>query len=198
MSAAASLALGNSKVRSQTVQDFTKSLAAQKASDTVFNPSANRVKRIAEIIEQYDSQGFHRTGTEVDRGSALWLVERIQQLGIEAVLEPFPLSRVDPVQAYIQIGQRRVEGIPVFDGTFTDANGIKGTLGSLGSEADIALVQITPHLNTPKVKDFQTSRHSGRYKAIVASTHGQRPGLAPINAKDFVSPFSPPSPTGRQ
>ncbi len=192
MSAAASLALGNSKVRSQTVQDFTKSLAAQKASDTVFNPSANRVKRIAEIIEQYDSQGFHRAGTEVDRDSALWLVERIQQLGIEAVLKPFPLSRVDPVQAYIQIGQRRVEGIPVFDGTFTDAKGIQGTLGSLGSEADIALTQITPQLNTPKDKEFQTSRHSGRYKAIVASTHGQRPGLAPINAKDFVSPFGPP------
>lgn len=172
--------------------NFRDLLAIEKASDTTLNPSTDRAKRIEEIIAQYDSQGFHRTGTEVDRISALWLVGRIQQLGLEPVLETFPLSRVDPVQAYIEIGDRRIEGVPAFDGTFTDASGIRGKLGLFGTEADIAIAEVSPDASTAMYKEFQASRLSGRYKAIVAITRGDRPGLAAINAPNFISPFGPP------
>lgn len=117
---------------------------------------------------------------------------RIQQLGLEAVLERFPLSRVDPVQAYVQIGQRRVEGVPVFDGTFTDATGIRGRLGLLGTEADIAVTEVSPVSNTAKTEEFQNARRSGRYKAIIALTRGGQPGLALVNAIEFTSPFGSP------
>lgn len=192
MSAAASLALGNSKVRSETVLDFTESLNAQQSVAQGLDPSSDRAKRIAEIIDQYDSQGFHRTGTDVDKVSASWLGERIHQLGIEAVLEKFPVSRVDPVHAYVQIGKRRIKGIPCFDGTFTDADGIKGRLGLLGNDANIALTQISPASNTPKDKEFEASRRSGHYKGIIAITQGGHPGLAPINAPGFTSPYGSP------
>jgi hypothetical protein len=192
-SVAASLLVGNSKVIAQTESNFLDWLAGKKTPSTALNQSSNRTKYIAEIIEEYDSQGFHRTGTVVDRVSALWLVGRIQQLGLEAVLEKFPLSRVDPVQAYIQIGERRVEGVPMFDGTFTDVSGVQGKLGFLGTEADIGLKQISPlSTDTAKDEEFQAARISGRYKAIIAITKGGQPGLTLVNAPNFTSPFGVP------
>lgn len=148
-------------------------------------------KYIAKIIQQYDSQGFHRTATKVDQLSAFWLVQHIKKLGIEAQLQPFSLSRIDPVQAYIQIGQRRLEGLPLFDATFTDANGIQGKLGLAGSDGNLLVMPITPQANTPKYQELQTCRRSGKYQGIIAITHSIFPGLAPLNALEFTSPFGP-------
>lgn len=158
----------------------------------IFNSLTSRVQYITEIIKQYDSQGFHRTGTKVDQLSAFWLVQHIQQLGIEAKLEPFSLSRIDPVLTYIQIGQRRLEGLPLFDSTFTDADGIQGKLGLAGSDGNLLVMPITPQANTPKYQQLQACRGSGGYQGIIAITHSTPPGLAPLNALDFTSPFGPP------
>jgi hypothetical protein len=191
-SAVASLVAGNSKVTAQTVLDFLNVLAADQVSSTALNQSTNRSRRIAKIIQEYDSQGFHRTGTEVDRVCASWLVGHIQQLGLEAIVEKFPISRVDPVQAYVQIGQRRVEGVPAFDGRFTDASGVKGKLGLCGTEADIAVTHVSPNASPAMYKEFQSCRRAGRYKGIIAITRGKRPGLSLLNAPNFTSAFGPP------
>ena len=53
-------------------------------------------QRLADVIAAYDAQGNHRTGTPVDNASAEWLSRLVQQMGVEAELESFPLSRVDP------------------------------------------------------------------------------------------------------
>lgn len=143
---------------------------------------------IATIIQQYDRQGFHRTATEVDQISAFWLVECIQKLGIKAYLQPFFLSRIDPIQAYIQIGQRRWEGLPLFDSTFTTADGISGKLGLAGSDAALIVLPITPQANTAKYQELQACRRNGKYQGIIAIT----PGLAPLNAVNFSSPFGLP------
>jgi hypothetical protein len=162
------------------------------AQSKVFNLSTICKKRIAEIIQQYDIQGFHRTGTDVSRVSAFWLAQRIQQYGVEAILEPFPLSRIVPIQAYLQIGQHRVAGLPLFDGTFTNSDGIQGKLGLVGTDADIVVMQVTPQANTPQYQEFLECRRSGRYKGIIAIASGSYPGLTPLNAWDFTAPFGPP------
>jgi hypothetical protein len=41
-------------------------------------------QRVAAVIQAYDGQGNHRTGTEVDRVSAEWLANQVRQLGVEA------------------------------------------------------------------------------------------------------------------
>jgi hypothetical protein len=38
--------------------------------------------RIAKIIKEYDNQGFHRTGTEVDLKNAYWLLNEIKKIGL--------------------------------------------------------------------------------------------------------------------
>src|SRR5436305_3854634 len=90
-------------------------------------------QRVAGVLQAYDAQGNHRTGTEIDNASAEWLTGQARQYGAEVSLEPFPLSRVDPQSCYLRIGGRRIDSVPVFDAGFSGAEGVSGKLGPLGT-----------------------------------------------------------------
>src|SRR5215472_5714306 len=60
-------------------------------------------QRVASVIQTYDAQGNHRTGTDVDRKSGEWLAEELRRLAVSASLEPFTLSRIDPQSCYLRI-----------------------------------------------------------------------------------------------
>ena len=152
-------------------------------------------QRVASVIRAYDAQGNHRTGTEVDNRSAEWLAGQARQLGAEVSLEPFSLTRVDPQLCYLSVGDRRIDSVPVFDGGFTDGEGVHGTLGPPGSDAKIGFAESEPaKLSDPgieqrhQVLDARRSRHAG----VVVLTRGVRPGLYLLNAGDFLKPFGPP------
>ena len=149
----------------------------------------DRVQRITQIIGAFESQGIHRTGTDVDRVSAAWLASEIRSAGLVPALEPFSLSRIDPVAASLTVRGRRIEGLPLFDGAFTGAAGVDGRLGSVPG-ADIALVETSP--NAAAVGALGDARRASRHKAIVCVTRGGRPGLCPSNAEAFLKPFGPP------
>ena len=68
-------------------------------------------QRIAEMMQAYDAQGNHRTGTAVDNASAEWLVRLARQAGADASLEPFSLSRVDPEACCLLTVDRRIHGV---------------------------------------------------------------------------------------
>src|SRR5215468_7448401 len=92
--------------------------------------SSNTIEqRVAAVIQAYDAQGNHRTGTDVDRKSGEWLVEEVRRLGVNPSLDPFTRNRVDPLACYIRVGNRRIDGVPLLDAGFTDANGVHGKLG---------------------------------------------------------------------
>jgi hypothetical protein len=153
-------------------------------------------QRVAAVIQTYDAQGNHRTGTEVDKASAEWLANQVRKLGVEPSLEPFTLSRVDPQLCYLRIGDRRIDGVPLFDGGFTAIEGVRGRLGPLGSDAEIGLAETTPFRLTEPIgieerNQVAEARHS-RHKAVVLLTRGTRPGLFLINAAAFSKPFGPP------
>src|SRR5260370_5308311 len=98
-------------------------------------------QRVAAVIQDYDAQGNHRTGTEVDRASADWLASRLRHLGAEPSLEPFTVSRIDPQSCYLRVAGRRIDSLPLFDAGFTGSEGVHGRLGHLGSDAEIALIE---------------------------------------------------------
>src|SRR5262245_62102874 len=104
-----------------------------------------RENRIRQIIHVFEEQGFHRTGTSVDRISANWLREETRAAGLTGLLESFSIQRVDPLAAALVVGGRRIEGIPLFDAAFTNEHGVRGRLGSLESDADIGLVETIPN-----------------------------------------------------
>ena len=150
-------------------------------------PRANAA--IADPIAQYDSQGIHRTGTAVDRASADWLAGLVKSCGLKPQLEPFRLSRVDPQACFVEAGGRRVDGLPMFDGSFTDHGGIRGRIGAAGSDAPIGWLEAPPNGEAGELLEI---RKSGRHKAIIVVTKGAVPGLSPINAAQFAHPMGPP------
>ena len=77
-------------------------------------------QRVATILEAYDQQGIHRTGTTGDTENAHYLAEQIKAAGQKPLLTKFRHMRVDPIQSELQIGNHTIQGIPFFDGTFTE------------------------------------------------------------------------------
>jgi hypothetical protein len=147
-------------------------------------------QRIGAMIHAYAEQGFHRTGTDVDRLSGDWLADEMRRLGLESAREEFSLSRVDPVTATLVVNGRTIEGLPLFDGTFTSSAGISGAIGTLDSDAPIGLAEIAP--NAAAAGALGDARRQNRHQAIVVVTRGPRPGFSPSNADSFVRPFGPP------
>ena len=152
-------------------------------------------QRVAAVIQAYDAQGNHRTGTDVDNTSAEWLANQVRQLGAEPAFEPFTLNRVDPQSCYLYVDSRRLDGVPVFDASFTNAEGIHGRLGLLGSDAEIGLAETEPYkLAEPGIEyrgQVSEARRS-KHKAVIVLTRGTRPGLFLMNASSFSKPFGPP------
>jgi hypothetical protein len=146
--------------------------------------------RIRRLILAFEQQGFHRTGTEVDQRSGDWLSAEVRRVGLTPALESFAINRVDLIKNELIVGARRIEGIPVFDGSFTDADGVRGRLGALQSDAEIGLTEVAPNAAASGV--LGEARRSNRHRAIVAVTRGTRPGLCPSNADFFLRPFGPP------
>jgi hypothetical protein len=147
-------------------------------------------RRIGTVIRAYEEQGFHRTGTAADQISGDWLANEVCQIGLEPKREEFSLSRVDPVGASLVVNGRKIEGLPFFDGAFTNSAGIAGPLGSLNSDATIGLAEIPP--NGAEAGALGEARRQNRHQAIVVITRGARPGFCPSNADSFLRPFGPP------
>ena len=170
-----------------------KSAGARQPEETP--PLTEIEQRVAAVIEAYDAQGNHRTGTQVDRQSAEWLANEIRRLRVEPVLEPFTLNRIVVRGCYLRVADRRIDAVPLFDAGFTDAEGVKGVLGSPASDAEIALVESEPPrlANTDPVERDQVeeARH-GPYRGVVVLTRGPNPGLFLLNANRFSAPAGPP------
>jgi hypothetical protein len=158
-------------------------------------PPAGPEQRVASVIQAYDGQGNHRTGTEVDQKSADWLARQVRGLGVEPSFEAFTLSRIDPQSCYLRVAGRRIDGVPLFDAGFTGAEGVHGKLGPLGSDAEIGLAESEPaglgDTGIQQRSQVQEGRRS-QHKAVVVLTRGPRPGLFLLNASAFAKPFGPP------
>jgi hypothetical protein len=154
--------------------------------------SPDLLARIGRLIQEYDAQGIHRTGTQVDTQSASWLLKRAIEAGADVELSMFPLSRVDVQTALLEADGRQVPGLPLFDGTFTDARGLDGRLVLPAASGDFALLTADAAGITSEGRGLSELRKSGRFKAIVVVTQGAHAGLSPMNAADFAAPYGCP------
>ena len=66
----------------------------------------DQISRIAMAVEHFDSQGWHRTGTEEDAVSGAWLKGEIETIGLQADLEAFDLSRIVTEKASVETSGR--------------------------------------------------------------------------------------------
>ena len=172
---------------------FSRQSQALLAQDSAgrLEPQPDVQRRIENIIRSYEEQGIHRTGTEVDRISGDWLATQVRLIGLTPVQEAFTISRIDPTAGLLLIADgRRIDGVRLFDGGFTDASGVSGRLGPFASDAPIGLIEIAP--NSAGAGPLVEARQQNRRRPIVAVTRGGRPGLCPSNAESFLHPFGPP------
>lgn len=149
--------------------------------------------RVARIIKAYSDQGTHRSGTDVDLASGAWFRSEIKVLGIKPEDDRFSFRRVRPVKNTVVIDGIAVEGIPLYDCSYTDREGVRGRLGELGSGAEIGVVSAFPHEQAPGGQALMKARHERRHKAIIVLTDERMPpGTAIFNAEHFSEPFGPP------
>ena len=169
-----------------------------------------RADRLARVIREYDAQGVHRTGTDVDSASARWLAKLVAEAGFEATLQALPFERIDTKSAFLEVTETdgtltRYDGIPLMDcAEYTGADGITGQLGGPDTDAKIVVACWPPSVQY--VPAFRQIRTSVRHSALVVVTGGkdfdrppdspQRAGLpegyALINADRYLDPYGHP------
>lgn len=153
-------------------------------------------RRLGAVVEAYDAQGNHRTGTAVDQASARWLATEMRNSGVRPQLESYRLKRLDPQDCYLLVDGRRIEGIPLFDGGFTSRAGVSGLLGEAGRRAEIVLASAGTTLGATSSASAKSASlaelRAGGSKGIVLLTEGRRPGISLLNATRFSDPFGPP------
>lgn len=153
---------------------------------------------VADDIKGWDAIGDHRTGSAGDKRTADWLAAQVAATGATPRQESFPLQRWVPGECVLTIGERRVEGVPLFDGDVTDAAGIHAPLVPLADEAPaasaIGLGAMGGNAGTGANQLFAQARASGQWAALVAvaKMNADVPGLALQNADSFARPFGPP------
>ena len=147
--------------------------------------------RAARWLEAWDAQGIHRTGTIGGRAGAAWLAREAAALGAEVSLEDFTLNRLDPIAAFLEMDGERIEAVPVFDAPATDAQGIVGRLGDIGSDAEIEVAELSPR--AVYTGEFERIRRDSPHRALVVLCAGESPGLALLNAERFRRPYGAPA-----
>ena len=146
----------------------------------------NAQTQTAKWLQAWDSQGTHRTGTAGDHAGADWIVAEARALGATVTEEPFALDRLDPGACYLQIGDTRIPGIPVFDAPVT-----QGVSGPLTGTNGIAVVSLAP--SAVYTGEYRTLRQTAAHDALVIVCSGANPGLGLLNAEQFNHPYGAPA-----
>lgn len=150
--------------------------------------------RIEADIRGWDAITDHRTGTEGDGATADWLADAVRAAGAEPRLESFGFDRRVLHECAVTCGEKRADGVPLFDGGLTDATGLAAPLAPL--EENGASIGVTPFASTggdAATRRMVAARRRGA-AGIVAHAAAERvvPGLALLNAADYGRPFGPP------
>ena len=170
-------------------EDDTASASTAKGVETL-------ERRVERILREYDAFGIHRTGTEGDERCARWLAEEASRLGAKGDLESMPFSRLDVKDCYVEVGGKRIEGVPLYDSALSGPEGLSGTLAAAGPGAagEVGFwLDASP--DAAGGKKFVEYRHTTAQSGLIAVTGGERyrltPGLAVLNAESYEKPFGP-------
>jgi hypothetical protein len=142
-------------------------------------------------LRGWDASGVHRTGTDGDEAGARWLEREVTALGARATSEAFMLDRLDPVDAFIELGDARIGGVPVFDAPASSPGGISGVLGPAGSDAAIGVAELSPQ--AVYSGEYRALRRDAAHRGLVIICQGAHPGLGLLNAEQFREPYGAPA-----
>ena len=147
--------------------------------------------RAAAWLKAWDGQGTHRTGSAGDQVGAAWLADEVKALGLAPQIEEFALDRLDPLDAYLEIGGERIDGVPLFDASASGPDGVTGELGLVGGDAAIGVAELGPR--EVYSGEAERVRKNGGHRALAVLCRGETPGLGLLNAEHFRHPYGPPA-----
>jgi hypothetical protein len=147
--------------------------------------------RAAAWLAEWDGQGIHRTATIGGRAGAAWLAREAAALGAEVTIEEFALDRLDPTSCFVEFGVRQIVAVPVFDAPATEAQGVAGRLGAIGSDAEIGVAELSPR--AVYTGEFERIRRDTPHRGLVVLCAGDRPGMGLLNAEQFRHPYGAPA-----
>lgn len=147
--------------------------------------------RAAAWLQAWDASGTHRTGTVGDAAGAAWLAQAATSLGAAVAVEEFALDRIDPIAAYLEVGGTRFDGVPMFDAPATGADGVTGALGTVDSDATIAVAELSPQ--AVYTGEYRALGDAASHAGLAIVCQGAQPGLALLNAEEFRHPYGPPA-----
>ena len=157
--------------------------------------SSNKVlKNIEKDLIKWDSIKLHRTGTDGDNETTLWLAEEIKKSNLVAQVDLFNFIKRTPGKSYVTNGVNTAYGLPLFDGGSTTKYGVKGLNGSLNDTNIIAITKFGSTKSNEHTIKLNKARQKNEHLAIVAITDvdQNKPGLAVLNAESYRNPFGPP------
>ena len=157
------------------------------------------INHIETDIRGWDAIIDHRTGTAGDHETAEWLADNIRKTGAKPIFDTFPFTCRVLRECAIIVGDKRAEGIPLFDGGYTSAEGLSATLTALSDTVDsaieesIAVTSFSSLGNDEATQQMHAARKGG-YQAIVACSEAEDivPGLALLNAPRYQQPYGRP------
>ena len=151
-------------------------------------------ERLIADIRGWDAIADHRTGTEGDHATAGWLADSLRAAGLEPDCQPFPFARRVLRECAVQVGADRADGVPLFDGHLTDADGIRAPLAPGAAAGGIGVAAFPSPGGGAANVELERARRAGQARAVVAyaATEGAVPGLALMNAPSYAAPFGPP------
>ena len=98
----------------------------------------------ADFFAAYDAFGERRPGSAADAASAEWLRGLAAATGAHATRVEGPFAPFVPGAAFAEVGGRRIDGLPLFDGGTTGPEGVAGRIGPLGSDAPLGVLETEP------------------------------------------------------
>ncbi len=134
-------------------------------------------RRLAAWVAAYDAQGWHRSGSATDGRSARWLAAEAARVGATVGVETYAFDRVVHGGSVLQIGDRTVPGMLLFDSPIPSRSCIRGAMGPVGDDTEIGVLE-----STFDDELLREARRNERHRAVVVVTRGGAPGLALHNA----------------
>ena len=162
---------------------------------TALNKTMRRINtmkdQLARDIRGWDAIEDHRTGTEGDGQTTAWLADCIAAAGAEPYVDTFDFVRPVLHECAVSVDGRRADGVPLFDGGTTDADGIMAPLAPLAAaETGIGFASSGPWATA----EIEAAREAATLDALVRISSSDRivPGLALVNADRFGHSYGPP------
>jgi len=153
-------------------------------------------ENLLSLIRDYDEMGWHRTGSEGDVKTHVWLKKKIHNLGFEPEENTFSFRRVTGFTAALDIAGETIQGLPLFDTLGAPSGTQTGSLGLMNSGQDFIVLKAPPYYGLPGGQALLDLRAENACKGIIAITDavglGLKPGLTPVNADAYKKPFGPP------